>query len=94
MPDDLSNLAARGFFDGRDQRFGVDVGLARHFQLDELVALERGLERGQHAFGQALRPELHDRLELVRERAQVALLFAIEGGRRWGRLTFFRHSAR
>src|SRR5262245_36940010 len=54
--------------------------LVRDAQLDELVVAQRAVDRRDHALGHARGADLHDRLEVVRETAQVAAVAAVELG--------------
>ena len=89
MPDDLRDLALGRFGDGRRDLFGVDLGFTGNLQLYQLVPLERDVERRHDAVGQALVTDLHDRLQLVREQAQVTLLFARQRDERRAQVCVF-----
>jgi CCR4-NOT complex subunit CAF16 len=76
--EDLHQVAAGGFRDRRAHRATIGAGRLAELDLDELVRVERDVERGDEPFGQPVLADLHDGIAMMSERAQKAPLLAVQ----------------
>jgi len=77
-PEHLHQLAATRLGERGAERAPVVARMLAELDLDELVRLERHVERADEPFGDAFLADLHDRHEVVAERAQMAPLLTVQ----------------
>jgi hypothetical protein len=77
-PEHLDDLGARRGGEALGHVVPIVGALCPDAHFDELVLLERVIDRGDDAFGVAIFADLHDGLEVMTERAEVAALLSSE----------------
>jgi CCR4-NOT complex subunit CAF16 len=75
-PEDLHQFAAGRLGDGSAHRAPIGAGRFAELDLDQLVRVQRHVERGDEPFGNSVLAHLHHRLAVMPERAQKAPLLA------------------
>src|SRR5579864_6879509 len=87
--EQLHQFRACRFGQRRRQRGAIAARRFAELDLDELVLLERRVERSDEPFGEPVLAHVHHRIEMVPERAQKASLLAgqhtLEVAHRWSR---------
>src|ERR1043166_2752851 len=81
VAEHLGHLAVRPPRDRLGGVVAIELGRLAELHLHQLMIDERLLDRGDHAIVDATLPDLHDRLQLVTQSAEMTTLLAGEHGR-------------